>query len=143
MLNAPDTESILDSVPKSILGFPEIEACRLEFAIHKDIVDQDTITQSALRTEQYWLLARYCESLNDYQAALDVINQVSWLIGKSPEIFEFAVIATSQTEGKKTAFALLKNTKNNFQITLCSGLGPIMNLKLIKTGNGRLILLRI
>lgn len=114
LLNAPDTESILDSVPKSILGFPEIEACRLEFAIHKGIVDQDTITQSALRTEQYWLLARYCESLNDYQAALDLINQVSWLIGKSPEIFEFAVIATSQTEGKKTAFALLKKYEKQF-----------------------------
>lgn len=114
LLKDPDIENILDSVPKSISELPEIEACRFEFAIDKGIADQDTIIQSMLHTEQYWLLARYCESLNNYQAALDVINQVTWLIGKSPEIFEFAVIATSQTKGREAAWDLLKKYENQF-----------------------------
>lgn len=104
----------LETLPENIATLPEIEVFRLVWAIRNGSADQDTIIKFVFRTEQYWLLAFYCDSLNDCQQTLGIIHQAEYLIGKSPDIFDCAVVAICQTEGKSTALTFLKGYEKQY-----------------------------
>lgn len=104
----------LSTVPKQITSLPEIETFRLMQAIRNGSVDQDAIIRFVLRTEQGGLLAFYCDSLNDCHRALEIIHQVEYLIGRCFEVFDFAVYATCQTEGRGVALSFLKDYETQY-----------------------------
>lgn len=109
-----DVKDVLDSIPQKVAGFPEIEAYKFIQEIREGRTDQDSIIRFVLRTEQYWVLLNYCASLGNDQKALDVINQVKWLLDQSFEIFEYAVITTSHAIGNQGALHLLKEHEKNY-----------------------------
>lgn len=106
--------AVLSAVPKQIAVLPEIEAFRLTQAIRDGSADQDTIIRFALHTEQGVILALYCNSLNDCHRALEIVHQVEYLIGRCFEIFDFAVSATCQIDGKSAALSFLKKYETQY-----------------------------
>lgn len=105
---------MLDSIPEPIADLPEIEAIRLAEYIKTGTTDQNTIIKFVFRTGQHWLLVRYCNSLNDYQKALEIIHQVEYLVSQSPDIFSFVAFAMCQTKGKSDALAFLKGYEQQY-----------------------------
>lgn len=106
--------AVLSTVPKQITSLPEIETFRLMQAIRNGSADQDAIIRFVLRTEQGGLLAFYCDSLNDCHRALEIIHQMEYLIGRCFELFDFAVYATCQTEGRGVALSFLKDYETQY-----------------------------
>lgn len=109
-----DIKDVINSIPQKVAGFPEIEAYKFIQEIKEGRTDQDSIIRFVLRTEQYWVLLNYCVSLKNEQKALDVINQVKWLLDQSFEIFEYAVIVTSHAIGNQDALNLLKEHEKTY-----------------------------
>ena len=109
-----DIKDTLANIPDKIAKLPEFEALRLDRKIDEGNVDSNDIVGFVLQTKQYWLLVHYCESLDNSQAALDIINQTSWLIGQSPEIFDYTVTATCHAKSKKDAINLLKEYEKTY-----------------------------
>lgn len=105
---------VLHTVPKMIADLPEIEAIRLTGCVKNGTADQDTIINFVCRTGQYGLLVRYCDSLNDYQKALEIIHQVEYLIGQSPVVFDFATFAMYKVKGKSAAFVFLREYEQKY-----------------------------
>ena len=116
MLLAEDAgiNNILDSIPNKIAELPEIEAYKFIREIKEGRANQDSVIRFVLRTGQYWVLINYCASLKDDQKALDVINQVKWLLDQSFEIFEYTVIATKCVLENQDALKLLKEHEKTY-----------------------------